>query len=128
LRQIMTINVRTYEARTVSGKNGTIVMIPFSAHTQGELFTGSTPENGYDTQRITPDGKLRLSARYMLVGKDAAGNPCSVFIENNGSSLDSCKPEIHTDSPELVFLETADLSARVEPCADGVTVKIFCEQ
>lgn len=125
MRPIMTINVTTYEAQTVEGGNAKIVMIPFSAETDGALFRGRTTENGTDTQRILPDGTLTLSARYMLSGKDASGNDCRIFIENSGTSLDSCKPVLCTDSPELTFLETADLSSVVEPCPGGVTVTIF---
>ena len=124
MRHIMTINVRTYDAQAVEGKGAKIVMIPFSAETDSELFRGRTLENGVDTQRIFPDGTLILSARYMLAGKDAAGNDCRVFIENTGTSLDNFKPVIFTDSPELAFLESAELSASVEPCPGGVTVTI----
>ena len=127
MEEIMTINVRTFEPCIVEGRGARVVMIPFSAETRGELFCGKTRENGTDTQHILPDGGIRLSARYILFGKDALGNDCRVFIENNGSSLTDCIPEIRTDSPALSFLEDAVLSSSAEPCPGGVTVRIFAE-
>lgn len=125
MEPVMTINVTTYEARSVAGAGRTVVMIPFSAATEGELFTGCTTENGCDTQNVFPDGSMRLSARYMLSGKDRDGNDCRVFIENNGDSLDNCTPVIFTDSPVLAFLQDAKLRANVECVQGGVTVRIY---
>lgn len=122
---LMVINVKTYDIQTVEGTYDKVVMIPFSAETDGELFRGKTIENGVDTQHISPDGSVTLSARYMLVGRDRKGNECRVFIENCGDALDNCRPNIVTDSPELSFLETEELVSMVEPCEGGVTVRIF---
>lgn len=125
MEPVMTINVTTYEAQTVVSAERTVVMIPFSASAEGGLFTGITTGNGCDTQYVFPDGKMRLSARYMLSGKDRDGNDCRVFIENNGSSLDDCTPVIFTDSPALAFLQDAKLRANVECIEGGVIVRIY---
>ena len=125
MEPVMEINVTTYEAQSVVSAGRTVVMIPFSASAQGELFTGSTAENGCDTQNIFPDGRMSLSARYMLSGKDRDGNDCRVFIENNGDSLDNCTPVIFTDSPVLAFLQDAKLHAAVECVQNGVIVRIY---
>ncbi len=122
---VMTINVRTRDAVVVDGRSKKAVMIPFTAEAVGPLFFGKTPEPGCDTQYVYPDGRMCLSARYILVGKDAGGNDCRVFIENNGSSLDNCTPVILTDSPELVYLEDVPLHSAVECVSDGVVVRIF---
>ena len=82
--------------------------------------------DGVDTQ-ITADGKFSLSARYMLEGIDRSGMECRMFIENNGTSIDNCKPKIYTDSKELSFLENADLTAYVECVEEGVVVRIYGE-
>ena len=121
---IMTINVTTHEAHTLEGKSSRVVMIPFSAEAEGEYFCGKTVAEGVDTQ-VTANGGFSLSARYMLEGTDRSGNRCRVFIENNGTSLDNCKPKIITDSEELSFLQDAELTAKVECKADGVVVSIF---
>ncbi len=125
---IMTITVTTYEAQVLEGPDSRVVMIPFSAEATGKYFSGRTVANGVDTQIATRDG-FTLSARYMLEGTDRSGKKCRLFIENNGTSLDNCKPKIYTDSEELAFLENAELTAGVRCVEDGVVVSIFmCSQ
>ena len=121
---IMTINVRTFEAQSLESDNSKVVMIPFEAEATGEYFCGKTVENGVDTQITTKNG-FSLSARYMLEGTDSSGKKCRVFIENNGTSLENCRPEIHTDSEALAFLEEAELSANICCVENGVIVQIL---
>lgn len=121
---IMTITVTTHEAQTLEGQRSRVVMIPFSAEATGKYFNGKTVADGVDTQVSTIDG-FTLSARYMLEGTDRSGNKCKLFIENNGTSLENCKPKIYTDSEELAFLETAELMAKVECVENSVVVSIF---
>ncbi|MBQ8613177.1 MAG: hypothetical protein IJ416_03060 [Ruminiclostridium sp.] len=121
---IMTINVTTYEAQVLDGQASRVVMIPFSAIASGEYFAGKTVAKGVDTQITTKNG-FYLSARYMLEGTDFSGKKCRLFIENNGTSLENCKPEIHTDSDELAFLENAELTANAECMENGALVKIY---
>ena len=119
------IRVTCYEPLSVAGRQRKIVMIPFGGEATGEHFRGRVTGTGVDTQTIGPDGKATLSARYMLEGKDAAGNACRVFVENQGNGQDGFRPTIVTDSPLLQDWETAELYATVDPTADGVTVRIF---
>lgn len=121
---IITISVTTYEAEALEGSASRVVMIPFSAVASGEYFTGYTVVNGVDTQITTGNG-FSLSARYMLEGTDRSGRKCRLFIENNGTSLENCKPRIYTDSEELAFLENAELTAKVECVEKGVIIKIY---
>ncbi len=123
---IITVNVTAYPAQGVEGSTAGVFMIPFSAEAVGELFTGKTVFNGTDTQ-ISRDGKFSLSARYLFEGTDRAGEWCRMFIENVRTSLDRCTPTIITDSRELAFLETAELSSSVECVENGVIVRIFGE-
>ena len=125
MKLIMEIKVTLFPAEIVEGECEKIVMIPFSAETEGELFSGKTLINGIDTQHIFPDGSMRLSARYVLHGKDSAGDQCSIFIENSGASPESCTPVICTDSPKLRFLESTPLSSKVETSDENVIVRIF---
>lgn len=121
---IMIINVTVYEAQALEGQASRVAMVPFSAEATGKYFSGKTVANGVDTQIATKES-FSLSARYMLEGVDCGGNKCRVFIENNGTSLDNCKPKIFTDSKELAFLENAELKASVECVENGVIVSIF---
>lgn len=123
-KSIMTIRVATYESCMLQSSDSSVVMIPFSAEAEGKYFSGKTLMNGVDTQ-ITAEGRFSLSARYMLEGTDCSGKKCRLFIENNGTSLDNCRPKIFTDSSELAFLEKADLSAAAECVENGVIIHIY---
>ncbi len=118
------IKVTCYEPVTVAGAKKKIVMIPFGGEASGEYFNGKVVGTGVDTQKIDPDGKLVLSARYMLEGTDAAGNACRIFVENQGNWETGFKPYIVTDSPLLAEWENADLYATVEGIPGGVLVQI----
>ena len=122
--QLLEIRVRCHEAVSVKGETREIVMIPFDGEADGPLFSGSVTGPGVDTQTIE-NGKVTLSARYMLDGKDAEGNRCRIFIENRGNWETGFHPVMVTDSPLLKGWEQSDLSATVEGAPGGVTVKIF---
>lgn len=125
METVMIINViLSQEHYYLKGKEMGICMLPFTGTAEGPYFKGSILGEGTDTQRIYPDGKMELSARYMMEGTDYKGNSCRVFIENNGSSLDNCIPTIVTDSVDLQFLEEAKLTAIVTPTKQGVEVRI----
>lgn len=122
----MTIHVTlSNNIQNIKGRKMSIYMIPFIGEAEGEYFKGTTTEKGVDTQKIYPDGKIEYSARYMLEGEDYKGNRCSVFIENNGVSLENCTPFIVTDSKELQFLAEAKLISNVTPKEYGIDVRIY---
>ena len=122
---LLVINVTCREAQQVKGKNTRVVMIPFEAEAIGPAFRGRSVGTGVDTQTITSDGAFTLSARYMLEGTDAHGNPCRLFIENNGSWEKGFRPLLVSDSPELCRLEDEALSAEVEGREGGVKITIY---
>lgn len=121
---ILTVNVRTYAAEVLKSDSAKVIMVPFEGEAEGEYFRGKTIGQSVDTQ-IDKGGIFSLSARYMLEGTDLSGEKCRIFIENNGTSPDNCKPAVYTDSRALSFLETAELSAAVECAENGVTVRIY---
>ena len=122
---LMEIRVKCEQAVSVKGKTKSIAMIPFTGETEGKYFTGKVIGAGVDTQKIDPQGKAVLSARYMLEGTDYGGNPCRIFIENQGSWQEGFTPRIVTDSSLLKELETAELTATVDGIPGGVLVRIF---
>ena len=63
---------------------GEVCMIPFSGTVDCELFQGIVEPCGVDTQIVDQTNMRHLSARYMLTGKDADGQDCHIYIENNG--------------------------------------------
>lgn len=122
---LMEIQVTCHEPVSVEGKSKKIVMIPFGGEASGEYFHGKVIGTGVDTQKIDPDGKVFLSARYMLEGMDAAGNACRIFVENQGGWDTGFKPSIVTDSPLLAGWETADLYATADGIPEGVLIRIW---
>ena len=123
-KPIMTINVEITGSQSLSGEDQSVSLLHFHAEAEGELFNGSTIEDGIDTQTFI-GGKFNMSARYMLEGKDFEGNSCKVFIENSGSTLSDLTPKIVTDSEALRFLQEQVLYAQGESIGDGVIIKIY---
>lgn len=121
----MEIRVKCEESLRITGATKDIVMIPFTGEATGPFFTGHVKGTGVDTQKIEKNGTPFLSARYVLEGKDYAGNACSVFVENQGSWGGTFVPMIVTDSPVLSEWETADLYAEVNGLPGGVLVKVY---
>ncbi|MBQ6487610.1 MAG: DUF3237 family protein [Solobacterium sp.] len=107
---VLEILVQTDKAATVELESeiGHVKMIPFKGTVNSELFTGIVEPCGVDTQ-ITNQNEVRhMSARYMLTGKDCAGNDCHIYVENNAWFTDGARPKpfrsvptFITDSPVL---------------------------
>jgi len=122
---LMEIQIRIKSSQFVEGYTKDICMIEFDGTANGPYFHGKVIGTGVDTQKIEKSKQMLLSARYMLEGTDASQTPCRIFIENNGTDFDSCKPTIYTNSPLLADWETSDLRAKIIPCEGGVTIRIY---
>ena len=109
----------------VNGKLHDICMLSFTGEARGRYFNGKVIGAGVDTQTLSKDGHMLLSARYMLEGKDIDGKSCRCFIENNGSFDDGFIPVIVTDSPALSEFEGVTLKAEIVSAENGVIVSIF---
>ena len=129
--EILRIEVRLTGCNEVAGGTERVVMLPFTGCCKGMLFTGEILPGGVDTQRIDGAGRCRLSARYALKGVDSQGNDCQLFIENVAVSAPGeemlTHPSIRTDSPALRWLETAQLTGRIEHHEDHLEIVIFSE-
>jgi hypothetical protein len=93
---------------TMKGENAEVVMIPFRGSVDSEIFKGIVEPCGVDTQILNAVGIRHMSARYMLTGKDSAGNDAHIYIENNGWFDERYRsmpfhtiPTFYTDSPVL---------------------------
>ena len=92
----------------MKGENAEVDMIPFKGTVEGEIFRGIVEPCGVDTQVVNAAHVRHMSARYLLTGKDAQGNDCHIYVENNGWFDDLHKtmpfhtvPTFYTDSPAL---------------------------
>lgn len=128
MEEVMTIHVKlSKDTYYLKGKEMGICMLPFTGTAEGPYFKGKILGEGIDTQMIYHDGRFKLSARYMLEGTDYKGNPCRVFIENNGEAMDRCIPSIVTDSLALQFLSEQKLFSKVVGFEDAIEVRIYKE-
>ena len=87
---------------------GDVSILPFTGTVQSPYFTGKVAPGGVDTQTTDPSGIRHMSARYTLVGTDADGNACHIYVENNGYTAADAFPNpfhtvptFYTDSPCL---------------------------
>lgn len=115
----------TYEVKTESSLAR---MVLFTGKCDCDNFKGKILEGAVDTQQMKSAKALSLSARYILEGVDKDGEPCRIFIENNGLADEEpikTKPIILTDSRCLSYLNNAELEGEVENCGDGVIIRIY---
>lgn len=132
MREVLTVRVRIKETYEVHGQHGLARMILFDGEGEGSGFYGKILPGGVDTQQVRDDGKLELSARYMLEGTDSSGKPCLVFIENVGiandkSYIEKTHPKIRTNSTTLSWLETSVLLGTISAWEKGVIIHISKE-
>ena len=127
--EVLTVQVRIKEALEVKGGINGVTMILFDGECECDNFKGKILPGGVDTQRLGEDGRVKLSARYIMEGVDYTGKSCRIFIENNGEIQSDGRivtsPCILTDSDALKYLETATLTGTVEGTPDGVVIHIF---
>ncbi len=128
MQDLLTIHIIIGETDTVKSARGQINMVGFGGYCEGALFKGQVLPGGVDTQTFLTGQPGRLSARYMLDGTDADGNPARLFIENNGTFQPdgSCRttPVIYTDSESLRFLEGMALEGSISGWEKGVIIHI----
>lgn len=129
--EILRIKVYLTDNIVVEGHAQKTVMLPFTGECESTLFTGKILPGGVDTQRIEKDGRCALSARYALEGADSEGKACRLFIENVAASAPGAEmvthPTIRTDSEALRWLETADLTGRIEHVDGHIEIVINSE-
>jgi hypothetical protein len=92
----------------LQGENGEVLMVPFKGSVKSDLFNGIVEPCGVDTQIVNAANVRHMSARYMLTGKDSAGQDAHIYVENNGWFDDLTKtmpfhtvPTFYTDSKAL---------------------------
>lgn len=90
-------------------------MIHFRGSSDCAAFKGKIVSECADT-RLQYSGQVQtLSARYILEGTDADGDPCKIYVENNGIDDNGMvtEPTIITDNPDFAWVETAPLHGTV---------------
>ena len=113
---------------------GAVTMIPFTGRVESELFTGEILPGACDVQVENPALSRHMCAKYMFTGTDSAGNPCKLFVENNGylapvmrgsAWLPAC-PRFLTDSPVLMeYLCQPRFRSEVHGVDEGVEIWVY---
>lgn len=113
--EIFTFTIDIGSTSSVKGTAGNASMIQFRASSDCANFKGTIVADSVDT-RLKYNGQIEtLSARYILTGEDADGNPCSIYVENNGIDDNGMvtEPLIITDNPAFAWVESAKLHGTV---------------
>lgn len=110
----------------VKGNTGNVSMIHFGGRGDFDTFKGNIVADSTDTQMKLGRQTQTLSARYILEGTDAKGNPCRVYVENNGinTGVMTTEPIIITDCPDYAWIESAPLHGTVS-WESGLTIHMW---
>ena len=126
MQDLLTIHVIIEECHTLKSPQGQINMIRFGGWCDCDCFRGQVLPGGVDTQTYLTGQPGRLSARYMLEGTDADGNPAKLFIENNGqfdeNGVCTTRPILYTDSESLRWLTETPLVGSITGWEKGVVI------
>ena len=133
MQEVLCLRIEFDEFLEVHGHKGRVRMICFHGEVDSQLFQGKVMPGGVDTQ-IREMGEVnRVSARYILEGRDYTGDSCRIFIENNGMDPENgdsiqTRPRIITDSIALSWLENADLYGTVSEQQGILYARIYCKK
>lgn len=132
---IMEIKVRIIEEQVngMKGDAGEVLFLPFTGTVDSEIFKGEVLPGGVDVQTVDPSGMRHMCARYLLKGVDCKGEPCTIYVENQGyfepnsnPSPFHAHPRFMTDSKELSeYLSKDRFRAEGHPLEGGVKIQIF---
>lgn len=125
-KELFTFYINIGTSDSVAGKNGNATMIHFTGRGECDNFNGTIVSDSVDTRLKFPGIVESLSARYILDGTDASGNPCRIYVENNGIDDNGMvtEPVIITDSPDYAWIETAPLHGTVS-WEKGLTIHMW---
>ena len=128
----VTVDIDPALISQLKGQAGEVIMIPFSGTVRGDIFNGRVLPGGVDTQTVDQNGVRHMSARYMLEGTDKNGEPCRIYIDNNGWFSGEMAmpfktiPTLYTDSNTLApYLHSNKFRTEGHPRQGGVTIKVF---
>ena len=101
---VMELMVETFPDKTVEldSEIGHVKMIPFGGTVKSDIFNGIIEPCGVDTQVTNQAGVRHMSARYMLTGKDADGNDCHIYLENNAWFTNGERPKPWISTPKFI--------------------------
>lgn len=81
---------------------GKVKLIPFGGTVDCDLFKGIVEPCGVDTQVTNQNEVRHMSARYVLTGKDADGQDCHIYVENNAWFTGGDRPKPFRTVPTFI--------------------------
>ena len=126
-KEILTIRVIITHSDTVTEGDISKVSIYFTGYCDTPYFQGCILPDGCDSQEYNLGVQTKMCAVYTLSGLDCHGQQCSIHIINQKDGQE-WKPVVQTDSTALAWMNRADLTAVLEFCDGGPTVRIFAEK
>lgn len=81
---------------------GKVKLIPFGGTVDCDLFKGIVEPCGVDTQVTNQNEVRHMSARYVLTGKDADGQDCHIYVENNAWFTGGERPKPFRTVPTFI--------------------------
>ncbi|MEK5056959.1 hypothetical protein BK126_18455 [Paenibacillus sp. FSL H7-0326] len=124
-KEVLTIDVLITgsEVRKDTGTDKQIAVF-FTGSSESPFFKGDIVQGAEDVQDYYEGNLTNIRADYALEGVDYVGDHCRIHIVNQRVNGE-LKPDLHTDSRALDFLNHADLTASIEGFTGGLTVRIF---
>lgn len=127
------ISINPDDRTVMTTSNGKVTFIPFGGTVESDLFTGTVRPGAADVQVTNAAGTRHMCARYIFEGVDCKGQPCHLFVDNNGyferdhmpRPFETC-PTFMTDSEALApYLHGAHFRAEGHPLEGGVLIRVF---
>ncbi len=127
------ITINKEDITRMKTEYGMVTFIPFGGTVESELFTGTVRPGAADVQTTDASGIRHMCASYIFEGKDQNGEPCHLFVNNNGyfepgnspSPFHAC-PTFMSDSKVLNdYLASPHFRAEGHPYEKGVEIRIF---
>lgn len=124
-KELLTIRVILTETRILEKRDDYCkTAVYFTGYCDNDIFKGCILPGAVDIQEQIGDAPKIIRANYSILGVDAKRNACCLHIINQKKG-EFFKPSIETDSIELAYLNTSDLTASLEHYPGGLTVRVF---
>lgn len=111
---------------------GGVVIKPLRGYAIGSIFAGEVAPCGVNIQIVNKNNVRRMNSHFVLVGKDAHGAPCRIYVENDGwfngniANQFRTSPTILSDSPELAaYFSSRTFVGEGVRAGDSVEMRFF---
>lgn len=127
------IEINKEDITRMENKSGKVTVIPFGGSVESELFTGTVRPGAADVQITNAAGIRHLHAQYIFEGVNGKGEPCHLFVDNNGYFEPNSSPSPFVAYPTFLsddedlndYLSSPHFKSEGHPYEKGVLIKVF---